>query len=289
MEVKCPSCGSLKVYKSFKDKKTKVKINICDSCYFIYQPPCQDLDYYKIKCTTTKVLDLEKHSQDTADYIFNFSKKFINSPNSILEIGASSPLTLQKISKYFPSLSKLCGLNLPLLNQPTLVPNISMVYNDLIDKKPSKKLINSLTLTPFSTSFLYDFIYCRHTLEHFPNPLNTLKNTYNLLSDKGIAFFEVPSFLWTEVNNVPTYDKEHLSYFTKESLENMFVICNFKILKIKESKNWGNIKILVKKIPNNTNPPLLKIKNTFRLKKLYNIFHPIFILKKKIYKPQPNS
>ena len=69
----------------------------------------------------------------------------------------------------------------------------------------------------------------------------------------------------------------------------MFVICNFKILKIKESKNWGNIKILVKKIPNNTNPPLLKIKNTFRLKKLYNIFHPIFILKKKIYKPQPNS
>ena len=90
MEVKCPSCGSLKVYKSFKDKKTKVKINICDSCYFIYQPPCQDLDYYKIKCTTTKVLDLEKHSQDTADYIFNFSKKFINSPNSILEIGAGT-------------------------------------------------------------------------------------------------------------------------------------------------------------------------------------------------------
>ena len=59
-----------------------------------------------------------------------------------------------------------------------------MVYNNYIDKEKGVKVKKSITNAPFKQNFNYDFIYCRHTLEHFQNPLKAVENTHNLLSNK---------------------------------------------------------------------------------------------------------
>ena len=288
--MECPLCKSSKRYTTFKDSKSNAIINVCNECYLIYQQQNNNTDYYNIKCSTTKVLDEDKHSRDVADYIFNFSKEFLNKTRSILEIGASSSSTLNYLNNYFNTKNlKLCGLNLPVLKTKNKHPHIKMVYNNYIDKEKGVKVKKSITNAPFKQNFNYDFIYCRHTLEHFQNPLKAVENTHNLLSNKGVAFFEVPSFLWTEVNKVPTYDIEHLTYFTKETLSHLFIKSGFTILKIKESKYWGNIKILVKKRQKNKPQQEIKIKNSIKIKKLTQFLQPIFILLKNTFNIKPNA
>ena len=279
---KCPLCGSTDCYTSFIDKPSNVSINVCNSCYLVYQKRDNKKNYYNIECGTTKVIDQNKHTKDVANYIFDFSKEFLPSVNSVLEIGAYSSDTLNHIKTYFSKNDlKLCGLDLPVLEKPNPHPGIKMVYNDFIDRSNKSTVKRSLTTTPFGKNFNYDFIYCRHVLEHFRNPIKAVKNTYNLLSKDGVAFFEVPSFLWTEVNNVPTYDIEHLTYFTKETLSHLFITSGFEVLKIKESKYWGNIKILVKKANKSNSVSSITYKNSFKRKKIINYLHPIFIFLKR--------
>ena len=107
--MECPLCKSSKRYTTFKDSKSNAIINVCNECYLIYQQQNNNTDYYNIKCSTTKVLDEDKHSRDVADYIFNFSKEFLKKTRSILEIVASSSSTLNYLNNYFNTKNlKLC-------------------------------------------------------------------------------------------------------------------------------------------------------------------------------------
>ena len=75
--MECPLCKSNKPsYTTFKDSKSKAIINVCNKCYLVYQQQNNNINYYDIKCGTTKAIDKDKHSRDVADYIFNFSKEF---------------------------------------------------------------------------------------------------------------------------------------------------------------------------------------------------------------------
>ena len=108
------------------------------------------------------------------------------------------------------------------------------------------------------------------------------------MNKNGLAFFEVPSFYWTEVNGVTTYHPEHLLYFTKNSLTQLFESCGFEIVKIKESKYWGNIKILVKKGKFKNTSHIRKV-NSIRLKWIYMLMQPVFKFIKKVKKVKPNQ
>jgi len=59
----------------------------------------------------------------------------------------------------------------------------------------------------------FDFIWCRHTLEHSPIPLYTLKEFYRVLKFGGYMYLEMPSpgpCFYHEKN------KNHYSVFTQE-------------------------------------------------------------------------
>jgi len=286
----CPICESTTTYTSFKNVESNTNIQVCGECYMVYQPTIYGINYYDIECSTTRVSDPKKHSSDVANYILDFCKPSKNI-NSILEIGASSTQILSNMKKYFiKSNIKMCGVNLPIQNK-TKIKNlkIKMSFSTCIDKRNKDECLRELTIIPFGEAFKYDFIYCRHTLEHFENPKQAVKNTHNLLSLNGTAFFEVPSFLWTEVNGVSTYDLEHLSYFTKNTLTKLFSDEGFKIIKIKESKYWGNIKILVRKLKRNENKDSYTLINSIRWKWFYKLMQPFYVAIKNNTKIRANS
>jgi len=281
--ISCPICKSDKACETFKDEKSGIDVNVCENCYMIYQQKDPKVKYYEIQCRIQE--DFDRHARAVADYTLEFA----NPPkdiNSVLEIGAHSHLTLSYMKEYFHNDVKLCGLDLPKIpgsSHSQIISGIEMIYNNCIDTGHSSDVKDALK----STSF--DFIFCRHTLEHFQNPVRAVWNVRNILSNDGIAFFEVPSFFWTEVNGVHTYHPEHLLYFTKSTISRLFSDAGFKILKIKESKYWGNIKILVKKSKSNEITIHHKPKNDMKLKRYYNFIQPLFIFIKRNKKINPNQ
>lgn len=77
-----------------------------------------------------------------------------------------------------------------------------------------------------------DFIACRHTLEHIPNPEAFLKNLRRMLGDRTNTkiFFEVPNALDT-FRNMAVWDiiYEHCCYFAPVALSHLFSRCGFQI------------------------------------------------------------
>ena len=278
--IKCPICNSQRIYKSFTEKNYNLSINVCNDCYMIYQEINNDINYYDLECRTQD--DYEQHAKNVADYIYDFVGVESKKVKSILEVGAFSHLVLNNIKKHYKHASKLCGLDLPSgKNKIEHINGIRIIKDNCIDNK-DEKYINKL----FGEK--YDFIFCRHTLEHFINPILAIKNIKSLMNDDGLAFFEVPSFYWTEVNGVTTYHPEHLLYFTQYTLTQLFESCGFHVVKIKESKYWGNIKILVKKNKSKYFSLNKKI-NSIRRKWVYMLLQPIFVFIKRNKKINPNQ
>ena len=278
--VKCPVCGSNKIYKSFVEKNYNLNINVCGNCYMIYQKVDKDINYYELECRTQK--DYETHAKNVASYIHEFVNIQSDKIKSILEVGAFSNLSLLNMKNHYKHADVLCGLDLPDgENKVENIDGIKIIKNNCIDSK-GEEYIGKL----FKQK--YDLIFCRHTLEHFINPVVAVKNIKSLMNKNGLAFFEVPSFYWTEVNGVTTYHPEHLLYFTKNSLSQLFESCGFEIVKIKESKYWGNIKILVKKGKFKNTSHIKKV-NSIRLKWIYMLIQPVFKFIKKVKKVKPNQ
>lgn len=75
-----------------------------------------------------------------------------------------------------------------------------------------------------------DFICCRHVLEHIDRPLDFLKNMRNVIGQRHdcVVYFEVPNALYT-FKSMGVWDiiYEHCSYFTSESLANVFMRAGF--------------------------------------------------------------
>ena len=83
-----------------------------------------------------------------------------------------------------------------------------------------------------------DFICCRHTLEHIPEPrafLEMLRRTVGDRTDTQI-FFEVPNALHT-LQGLAIWDLiyEHCSYFTKYSLASLFTDTGFQVTDVRET------------------------------------------------------
>jgi SAM-dependent methyltransferase len=75
----------------------------------------------------------------------------------------------------------------------------------------------------------FDFIICRHVLEHIHNPRKFISSVKECLANEGIMYFELPSLEWI-VQNKAFFDffHEHCNYFTKKSLILLFNQLGFK-------------------------------------------------------------
>jgi SAM-dependent methyltransferase len=81
-----------------------------------------------------------------------------------------------------------------------------------------------------------DLVCCRHVLEHIENPVAFLSEIVDLVREHNpVFYFEVPNALYT-VKDLGIWDLiyEHVSYFTKDSLESLFKSCRLEVLNINE-------------------------------------------------------
>lgn len=83
-----------------------------------------------------------------------------------------------------------------------------------------------------------DFICCRHTLEHIPDPRGFLASLRRTIGNRRETrvFFEVPNALFT-LNELAIWDiiYEHCSYFTKYSLAYLFAAAGFRVTDVCET------------------------------------------------------
>ena len=86
-------------------------------------------------------------------------------------------------------------------------------------------------------SYPADFICCRHVLEHIDQPLDFLKGIRKTIGRRKecIVYFEVPNALYS-IENMGLWDiiYEHCSYFTSESLANLFLRADFEPIEVAE-------------------------------------------------------
>jgi 2-polyprenyl-3-methyl-5-hydroxy-6-metoxy-1,4-benzoquinol methylase len=108
--------------------------------------------------------------------------------------------------------------------------------------KTTKKLEKTaITVIPKSYSETFsshpaDFICCRHVLEHIDNPLEFLKGIRRTIGHRVcVLYFEVPNALYT-LEQMGLWDiiYEHCSYFTSQSLANLFLRAGFEPIEISE-------------------------------------------------------
>ena len=125
-----------------------------------------------------------------------------------------------------------------------------------------------------------EFVTMVRVLEHFTKPLEAIDKLKSVLKRGGYAYIEVPSLEWVEMRIEEKFCPVHISYFSYKQLIDIFTKSGFTIIKSKESKYWGNIKLLVRNnidVNNeNYNKKILKIKL------IKYILYPIFRLIKTI-------
>lgn len=105
-------------------------------------------------------------------------------------------------------------------------------------EKPAITVIPRIYSETFS-SYPADFICCRHVLEHIDRPLEFLKTIRSTIAQQDcVLYFEVPNALYS-LEHMGLWDiiYEHCSYFTSESLANLFLSAGFEPIVLAERYN----------------------------------------------------
>lgn len=81
----------------------------------------------------------------------------------------------------------------------------------------------------------FDGFYILSFLEHVPEPKRFLQSIYNGLTAQGVGIVEVPNFnMILEKKLFSEFIRDHLMYFTKETLRLLLECNGFEVLEIKE-------------------------------------------------------
>ena len=81
-----------------------------------------------------------------------------------------------------------------------------------------------------------DLVCCRNVLEHIENPGAFLSEIIDIVREHNpVFYFEVPNALYT-IKDLGIWDLiyEHVSYYSKDSLESLFKSCGLEVLNINE-------------------------------------------------------
>jgi len=196
---------------------------ICKNCGHVYQPRTQEDEYYhNLPCSFPK--DYEQHAIRRADYIMDFVRREYKRPiRKVLDVGCGPGAVLDAIQKQLPD-AGCYGCTLGKSNNPKIY-SIDIEKDYMIDDD-------------------FDLIILSHVAEHFFSPISTMKRIGHLLSPVGTMYLEVPSFHWVEVRTRSIFTPEHMSYFTPNSLLNVVLLADLVPSFFKESRYWGNIKML---------------------------------------------
>lgn len=82
----------------------------------------------------------------------------------------------------------------------------------------------------------FDFLICRHVLEHIEDPISFLRATRSAIGDRDIpVYFEVPNAKWIlEDFSVFDFIFEHFGYWSEPSIDTAFRLSGFRPVSIRE-------------------------------------------------------
>jgi SAM-dependent methyltransferase len=218
-----------------------------------------------------------EHSRNRADYIYDFIKDYqvYTEKIDLLDIGCGRGGVLHYLEKQIPNLSSSTGYTLD-ANEHPFHHKLKIIYKNFEDL-----IINE-------NNGVFNLVIMSHILEHFYNPIEAMKNVWKITKPGSLVYVEVPSFYWAEVRIPLVFCPEHLSYFTENSLKNVFNQSGFTPLKIKHSRIWGNIKVLLRREPMVNNKTKKENWKWILTKHKYaKIFHSYY--NKKIKRANPND
>jgi SAM-dependent methyltransferase len=236
--TKCPICNSNNLKLFLVRKNIPIQLNVilkdkgsalnfprgdlelvlCKNCEFIFNRRFDSsIMNYRDNYDNTQCFSnyFDNYLEEIIKYLLN--EKKINN-NKILEIGCGKGQFLKKLISYTKFNNEGFGLD------PTYMGPTNLFEGKL---KFEKRYF-----TEKDTSLNFDILICSHVIEHISNPKSLLKTIRHSLSNsrKSMIFFETPSVEWILKNNVIwDFFYEHCSYFSKNSLINLFLSEGFKI------------------------------------------------------------
>ena len=254
---KCPICGKkLALYRkadysekeitSFAFSSRKVpeymhwKLDECRECHILYSDcPVQDKDIYK---------QYEEASYDSgyeadcaSKTYFSYLKRYVPKypKGSALDIGTGN-------GSYLLSL-KHGGV----LHTVGVEPSVEPV------KQADRLIRDDIVNAPFSKELFsedeFDMISLFQTIEHLPNPLESIEEIKRILKDKGY-FYLVCHDYRSLINRImglrsPIYDIEHLQIFSKRGIRRLMEKMQFSDIRVFTIKNRYPLKYWLKLFP----------------------------------------
>ena len=214
----CKNCGSI-----FISEESQIEYDTFYSNNYDFLTDTEDEEPVVIENNeTTKYCD--RLIEIFHEYIHNSTKK------SFLDIGAGKGNFINALHNRFTAIQ--CH---------ALEPSKS--YSLLKNKTFLKSHHNKFFTPENFKNQKFDYVSLIGVLEHIQNPVNFLKSINDIINDDSILFIEVPNF---ENNKSDLLTIDHLLKFTERSLENLFNLSGFSVLK-KDVPNTVPMQFIVKK------------------------------------------
>ena len=260
MFSKCPACsetaeknvffeasqfstsGILVEKKVAQEAKFVISMEACSNCFFM-----------QLSKNKSPVKNYTLVDRDTNSQLPHYKNKILsiiesNLPHKsahILEVGANDGTFMNEL----------------------LINNFNVVSGVEPSEKLAARCIKDgldVSLAYFNRDFAKNFllergsvdaVICRHTLEHVPNPKELADAIFDILSETGFAYIEVPDALFMLQHGLAheVWD-EHISYFTKVSLKNLFMSSGFEITYLEswEFRGTRNLVMTIRKKKENS-------------------------------------
>jgi SAM-dependent methyltransferase len=197
-----------------KDKGVDLKVWQCSSCGLV-QLSNSPVPYYREVIRAASISDEMKNFR--TKQFKNFVKKYSLKGKKVIEIGCGGGEYLEIMKK--------CG-----------VEAYGLEYSTELVKKCLKNKLNitrgfiennhyRIKSSPFDAFFILNF------LEHLPEPNSVLQGIASNLSIGAVGLVEVPnSEIIFQKNLFSEFTRDHLFYFTKDTLEMVLKLNGFEIL-----------------------------------------------------------
>ena len=262
-QTKCPVCNHPEMTGFFEIENTPVFCNVlwntrgealsarrapihlayCNNCGLIYNVAFDpELIEYSPDYENSLHFSprFQKHAEDTANRLI---QQYQLRNKDIIEIGCGQ-------GDFLAMLQRL-GDNRVLGFDPSYTHEKTAAY-------PEDSTIEVITQTysMMHTSQPVDFICCRHVLEHIDSPVDFLSGIRCTIGQRSdcVVYFEVPNALYT-LKDMGVWDiiYEHCSYFTSESLVNIFMRAGFAPIHVTEQYDGQFLSIEVRPTAAETN------------------------------------
>jgi len=197
-----------------QDNGIDLEICQCSGCGLV-QLNNEPVSYYK------EVIRSVAFSEEMKNFRMKQFKEFIEKyfleGRKIVEVGCGSGEYLSIMQQF--------GVETYGLEQATESVNKCVENGLKVSKGFIQDSTDKINGAPFNAFFIFNF------LQHWPDPNSTLRGIYNNLADGAVGIVEVPNFdMILRKNLFSEFNKDHLFYFTKDTLKTTLRLNGFEII-----------------------------------------------------------